>query len=293
MKSKQEISRAFRKNEARGTIRCEGRRIIAVPAPEPVDRPKSSHLMTFRTDQAFLATRDPAELERLARAKETVAEIERQQKADYREYRKSSNVMTFDPPDPEPEVARSGDSSDRNVMTSGATDLITEEERLKKYIVVVGTTAQPTTTNGCVNGHASAPAATEQNSAVLSAPDPVAEALHYWAPGSDAVAKESLCRMVREIAKDATDDEIAHSINVKGPVARSKKNPTGFLLTAVPNHFRSPALWRADLRRACGAAAEACPAPMTPAQIADVLNDPDFTESQKRQILGDDYRKPS
>lgn len=103
------------------------------------------------------------------------------------------------------------------------------------------------------------------------------ELSNFCNPDDKAVSQ--LIRDCRRIVADATFDEIAYFIGEKGPRARRKENPTGFLLTAVPPCFEGESFRR--VRRALahrGAAAANPPdstAQPTPEEIRDareVLN---------------------
>jgi hypothetical protein len=307
MKSKQEISRAMGRNEARGTIRCKGREIFAEPEPQPAEREKSSNMMTFRRDAAYLATVDPAKLERLAEAEKTAKDICRELRAGYREFQKSSHlmtsdladesqkssyVMTFDPPEPKPEVAQSDDSNQPESATSARPDLITEEVSKK---ISSSSKQQPpaTTTTGTRNGHARhvAPVAAEQNSAVIdTCPDTVSTAI---AEEYAAVDQAHLDNIWRDCCQTTTPAELAELVRMEAPVAQAKKNKpgNGLLRATLANAARTPAKLAEARRRIAVRAAQPPPLPprLTKDVIAEVLNDPDFTESKKRELLGEDY----
>lgn len=69
----------------------------------------------------------------------------------------------------------------------------------------------------------------------------IAAAVQQYAV-TDAGAIRLLAAACRDVAYDCTLDEIVHFIEVKGPLAKKKTNPMGFLLTAVPNMFTGPEL---------------------------------------------------
>ena len=68
----------------------------------------------------------------------------------------------------------------------------------------------------------------------------VAAAFHEQAPQVDDDAITQLVESCRNVQADATDEEIAHFTRCKR-MGRSVGNPVGFLLTAVPKMFASPA----------------------------------------------------
>lgn len=79
--------------------------------------------------------------------------------------------------------------------------------------------------------------------------DLVAETLNSYVT-TDLQAIALLKERVAAVAPDATEAEIVHAIHQKGKLSLKKDNPTGFLLTAVPNLFRGAAPWRTELRAA-------------------------------------------
>lgn len=98
--------------------------------------------------------------------------------------------------------------------------------------------------------------AASQSEAVL-----VFEAMRKYSPAVDGEAVERLIGACRQMAPDATANEICHFIHEKGEVVcaarrervgdfstvSSVRNPLGFLIIAVPKCFKGPALaaWRA------------------------------------------------
>lgn len=151
-----------------------------------------------------------------------------------------------------------------------------------------GTSATTTT----VNEHS--PAATEQNSAVIdTCPDTVSTAI---AEEYSAVDQAHLDNIWRDCRATATPAELAELVRMEAPVVRARQNKpgNGLLRATLVNAARTPAKLAEARRRiaARSAAAAQSPPRMTPEQIADVLNDPDFTESKKRELLGQDYVEP-
>ena len=73
------------------------------------------------------------------------------------------------------------------------------------------------------------------------------EIARQYAPGTDDDALQTLIQKCRNHQPDATEEEIAHFIHLKGELARnfaSIKNPLGFLLESVPKCFEGESFRR-------------------------------------------------
>lgn len=88
---------------------------------------------------------------------------------------------------------------------------------------------------------------------------------------ADAAAVETLIFKCRENKPDATEAEICRAVDLKAPISKEKKNPIGFLLTAVANCFAGGASPPLVMASAAGA------------ETVDQRKNREFWESMERR----------
>jgi DNA-binding MarR family transcriptional regulator len=123
------------------------------------------------------------------------------------------------------------------------------------------------------------------------------EIARQYAPGTDDDALRTLIQNCRKRQSDATEEEIAHFIHLKGELARSLttvKNPLGFLLESVPKCFEGESFRRFREGRVAvrqEAEEEKQYWERFLAEQRAILNDPAASEEDRafaRKLLGED-----
>lgn len=252
---KRQVNNAVRFWENRGYLRTEGRLIYPVDSPQPPNRSKVTDVYDFPSPSFRLfietwSTAHPDEYEEFERACATAKRIRLQLIQQYRLMRKSQTSSTNDEEShlrAGPKVTAVQDGKSSTTATNDPSILIEEKEEVLKG-----------SQNSASSSFSKATGTTTTTEVAA-----IAEALSEYAVCDDEAVRQ-LVAACRHEAPDASAEEIVAVVHAKGPLARSRPSPLGFLLTAVPRCFEGESF---RLSRAQQAQAQ----PNSPAMIDQAI----------------------